>query len=83
MTKKEQNPLLEDNPCIECENDTMLKYADLATQLDVEREYIRLLEKQIDVNIEIMKFQHDKIKDLENKLRIYIKSDRDTKGVIW
>lgn len=61
------------NPCIECENESMLKYADLSTELDVEREYIELLEKQIYVNIEIIKFQHDKIKDLKNKLRIYKK----------
>lgn len=62
------------NNCIECENEIMLKYSDLATEYDIAQERITLLEKNLKATRKLCDFYSKRCEELENRVRIYQES---------
>lgn len=57
--------------CSECENEMMLKYADLEFKYTKATNYIVLLEKCLDVKDELCKALREDNEELRNKVRVY------------
>ena len=57
--------------CIECENDTLLKYSGLVIDYDKLKYYNGLLEKALDVKDELNKVLREDNEMLRNKLKLY------------
>ena len=58
-----------ENKCIECENENLLKVADLQIELDKIQKYAKLLENCLDSKEELNKVLRDDNEMLRNKLR--------------
>ena len=57
--------------CIECENDTLLKYSGLYIEFDKLKRYTELLEKELDIKEELNKVLREDNEVLRNKLKLY------------
>ncbi len=57
--------------CKNCENENLLKVADLETDLQRAKNTIELLEKCLDTKEDLNRIYREQIRELENKLRIY------------
>ena len=60
-----------DNKCIECENNSLLRLAELEIEYEKEKNYNKILEKCLDTKDELCKVLREKNEELENKLRFY------------
>ena len=67
-----------DNQCIECENDTMLKYSALACDYEMQQERIKLLEEGLRITRKLCDFYSNRCYELENLVKLYKeKCERD------
>ncbi len=57
--------------CLECENDTLLKYSSLVIDYDKLKYYNGLLEKALDVKEELNKVLREDNEMLRNKLKLF------------
>ena len=57
--------------CKECENEIMLKYADLKIKYDKANRYLDILEKCLDTKDELCKALREDNEELRNKVRVY------------
>lgn len=57
--------------CLECENDTLLKYSSLVIDYDKLQNYNGLLEKALDIKEELNKVLREDNETLRNKLKLY------------
>lgn len=57
--------------CKNCENENLLKVADLEFDLQRAKNTIELLEKCLDTKEDLNRIYREQIRELENKLRIY------------
>lgn len=60
-----------DNKCIECENNSLLRLAELEIEYEKEKNYNKILQKCLDTKDELCKVLREKNEELENKLRVY------------
>ena len=60
-----------DNKCIECENNSLIRLAELEMEYEKEKNYNKILEKCLDTKDELCKVLREKNEELENKLRFY------------
>ena len=59
-----------DNKCIECENNTLQDYADLAIKYDNAQRHIKILSECLDTKEELCAFFREQNEELKNKLHI-------------
>lgn len=57
--------------CKNCENENLLKVADLEFDLQRAKNTIELLEKCLDTKEDLNRIYREQIRELENKLRIF------------
>lgn len=57
--------------CKDCENELLLKLADLETKYDRLEYYSKILEKCLDTKDELCKVLREENDELKNKLRLY------------
>lgn len=60
-----------EDKCKNCENEIMLKYADLILKLDKAERYNKILENCLDTKDELCKILREDNEELRTKLKIY------------
>lgn len=71
MSKKVNYNCENCNKCVECENDTLLKYSDLSIEYDKIKHWKELLEQMLDIKEELNELLRDENEELKTQIKIY------------